>query len=199
MSGSLKPVRQGAIDGLCGVYAVLNACRLLAVTGDERIPKDVQLDQTRRLFRALCMEDETRALFPRIVCEGVYALDPLLRVAQRWATRHSMVDLTIEQPHLPADMARHFFTALQGAMAHHRGERKAYILGLAPPCDHWTVVRRIRDDKLLVFDSCAFPTPRRKWARFAEFTFDRKANGVATGKRHVIDASSSYLLTSRYR
>ncbi len=201
MTSRIIPIKQGSIDGLCSVYAVLNACRLLRVTGDERFPRAVRMDQTKRLFRALCLSDETRELFPKIVCAGTLdiGLEKLLSVAQKWALRHSNLQLGFEQPSLThIGGARRYFEALRNTLKTSQpDEHKAFILGVAPPRDHWTVVKRISGDKAYFFDSASFPAPRRKWAGFAEFTFDRRAAGVSTGKRHVIDAKASYLLTSR--
>jgi hypothetical protein len=56
---ALKPEQQGHIDGMCAVYSVLNACKLLF---DHSEKLDAQL------FKALC--EGTRNLFPKIVYDG---------------------------------------------------------------------------------------------------------------------------------
>lgn len=201
MTTKLTPVRQGVIDGLCGVYAVLNACRLLAVTGDQRLSPDLRWDQSKRLFRALCLCRSTRGLFPDIVCDGVEGpgMERLIAVAQYWASRHSRVVVDVEEPKLPVGGAgaRGYFDALREAMRVKRGERKAFILGLAPPWDHWTVVRRVREKEALFIDSWGFPSEKTDAAPLRAFTFDKKAKGVENYSRHLIDARRGFLLISR--
>jgi hypothetical protein len=186
MTRRIFPVRQGAIDGLCSIYAVLNACRLLGVAGAERVSADAHWDQSKRLFRALCLSHETRALFPEILCE----------VARHWTPRHSAVSLSVRELKPKGARPHEFFERLREEMRGAPGERHAFILGLAAPWDHWTVVRRVRKYDVVLFDSNVFPSRRKSTAPFRSFTFDRHAPGVATRKRHVIDTQRGFLLTS---
>jgi hypothetical protein len=201
MASNLIPVRQGEIDGMCGVYAVLNACRLLSVTGDERLTSDLRWDQSKRLFRALCLSRTTRDLFPDIVCKGTEGpgMSRLIGVAQRWSLRHSRRSVEVAQPaqrHRAASV-HDYFDALRDALRAERGERKAFILGLGPPWNHWTVVRRVRDKEVDFFDSWGFPANDVVAAPFRAFTFDPSEKGVATYKRYLVDAKCGFLLTSR--
>jgi len=198
MTRRIVPVRQGAIDGLCSVYAVLNACRLLGVAGAERVSADAHWDQSKRLFRALCLSHETRTLFPEILCDGVgeQGLETLIAVARQWAPRHSAVSLSVRDLKPKGASPHEFFQRLRDEMRGAPGERSAFILGLAAPWDHWTVVRRVRNYDVVLFDSNVFPARRKSTASFRSFTFDKHAPGVATRKRHVIDARRGFLLTS---
>ena len=123
----------------------------------------------------------------------------LIAVAQRWSAQHSRRVVEVAQPKLHArgGEARAYFGALREAMRVKRGERKAYILGLGPPWSHWTVVRRVQETDVEFFDSWAFPAGDRDAAPFRAFTFDRRARGVDTRKRFLIDAPGGFLLTSR--
>lgn len=200
MSQLLSPIKQGHIDGLCGVYAVLNACRLVGVAGDSRISVSSRWDQSLRLFRALCMSERTRGLFPGMVCDGTEAegIEQLLLVAQQWAPRHSLVSLHVEEPQLPCapQKPKAYFDALRDAMRVKRGERKAFILGLAPPWDHWTVIRRVRTHDALFFDSWSFPAANRVAAPFGDFLCKGKATGSEARKPYIIDPRRGFLLTS---
>ena len=102
MASKLIPVRQGEIDGMCGVYAVLNACRLLHVAGDNRTARDLRADQTKRLFRTLCLSRSTSGLFPDIICNGTEGcgMSLLIAVAQRWSVNHSRRVVEMSQPRL---------------------------------------------------------------------------------------------------
>jgi hypothetical protein len=75
---ALKPEHQGHIDGMCAVYSVLNACKLLF---DHTEKLDAQL------FKALC--EGIPDLFPKIVYDGteVAGMSRLLNAAKTW-TKH---------------------------------------------------------------------------------------------------------------
>lgn len=198
MTSRVFPVRQGAIDGLCSIYAVLNACRLLGVAGAERVSAGARWDQSKRLFRALCLSHETRTLFPEILCNGVgeQGLETLIAVAHHWAPRHSTVSLSVHELKPKGAKPHEFFERLRDEMRGAPGERRAFILGLAAPWDRWTVVRRVRKYDVVLFDSNVFPSRRKSTAPIRSFTFDKHAPGAATRKRHVIDTQRGFLLTS---
>jgi hypothetical protein len=75
---ALLPQHQGHIDGMCAVYSVLNACKLL-------FDHSEKLD--RQLFKALC--EAVPDLFPNIVYDGtqVAGVSRLLDAAKAW-TNH---------------------------------------------------------------------------------------------------------------
>ncbi len=85
----MKPQTQGHIDGLCAVYTVVNACKLL-------FDHSEKMDQ--QLFKALCLG--TSDLFPKIVYDGteVVGVRRLLDAAVEWTRRAHKCDLVWSQP-----------------------------------------------------------------------------------------------------
>src|SRR3954467_14554555 len=78
----LTPYRQGRLDGLCGVYALINALRLLCPRLDE--------DACERVFCALIQARARQTARPLTVISGGLSRPELLRligVWQRFAAR----------------------------------------------------------------------------------------------------------------
>src|SRR3982751_6780591 len=88
----LQPYRQGLLDGLCGVYALINALRLLCPRLDE--------DACERAFCALIRARARQASSPLTVISGGLSRRELLRLIgswQRFAAEEFGVTLTINR------------------------------------------------------------------------------------------------------
>ena len=72
----LKPYRQGRLDGLCGVYALINALRLLCPRLNE--------DACERAFCALIRARARQAASPLAVISGGVSRRKLLRLIGSW-------------------------------------------------------------------------------------------------------------------
>ena len=72
----LKPYRQGQLDGLCGVYALINALRLLCPRLDE--------DACERAFCALIQARARQAASPLTVIHAGLSWRELLRLIGVW-------------------------------------------------------------------------------------------------------------------
>src|SRR3954466_3937982 len=72
----LKPYRQGQLDGLCGVYALINALRLLCPRLDE--------DACERAFCALIRARARQTTSPVAVISGGLSRRELLRLIGPW-------------------------------------------------------------------------------------------------------------------
>ena len=85
----MKPQTQGHIDGLCAVYTVVNALKLL-------FDHSEKMDQ--QLFKALCLG--IADMFPTIVYDGteVVGVRRLLGAAVDWTRRAHKCDLVWSQP-----------------------------------------------------------------------------------------------------
>src|SRR3712207_378430 len=112
-SRRLKPYRQGRLDGLCGVYALINALRLLCPRLDE--------DDCERAFCALIRARAQHAACPLTVIHGGLSRRELLRLIgiwQRYAAREfgiivTVSRLTVSEPSL-RDLWRGLCRALDG-------------------------------------------------------------------------------------
>jgi hypothetical protein len=127
---SLKPEMQGHIDGMCSVYAVLNACKLM-FGHEERLDK--------RLFKFLC--DANSELFPKLVYDGteVAGLSSLLDASVKWVARTHRRDMTWSQPlrRRPMATVKEYFSYVDTELRDSRHARAVAIIGLAKPWGHW--------------------------------------------------------------
>src|SRR3954454_7366701 len=88
----LKPYRQGRLDGLCGVYALINALRLLCPRLDE--------DACERAFCALIQARAQHAASPLAVISGGLTRRELLRLISVWqrvAAREFGITVTVSR------------------------------------------------------------------------------------------------------
>jgi hypothetical protein len=184
----LKPQTQGHIDGLCSVYSVVNACKLLF---DHSEKTDAQL------FKALCLAISD--LFPKIVFDGteVEGVLRLLAAAQDWTLRVHKRELLWRQPLRRKKIAtlEEYFAIVRGELRPANGERRAAIIGLGKPWDHWTVVRGVRGGRARYFDSWGFPDS----TAFSYFTFDKRRAGEGKGERTLLMYHQTFVLSATPR
>jgi hypothetical protein len=151
--GRLEPYRQGQLDGLCGIYAIINAIRTVLAN---RMADFCDADW-QELFRALLIAaDEEIGATTAAGC----GLEPKsLRYILRAAVRHMadehdlalIVDRVLRRKDRPtlqdllprlADLVRQPNTAI--------------LLTLSGHLDHWTVVGEVGRNTLELFDSSGF-------------------------------------------
>jgi len=141
----LKPEHQGHIDGMCAVYSVLNARKLLF---DHSEKLDTQL------FRSLC--EAIPDLFPNIVYDGteVAGISRLLDAAKAWTNHMHKRELIWSQPTHRKRFATidDYFAFVRSTLDPHDGNRKAAIVGLGKPWDHWTVLRTVSGRRAFFFE-----------------------------------------------
>jgi hypothetical protein len=143
---ALEPFRQGHLDGLCGLYAIVNALDIMRDGGLTHSE-----DEAHRIMRALV--DAVPERFPRAIWDGtkVQHIRRMLRAADAFARKRYKFGVDWSEPFLRRDFssARQYHAALREELA---GGGLA-IIGLAPPWDHWTLVRRVLDDGFETVDS----------------------------------------------
>jgi hypothetical protein len=108
-SRRLKPYRQGRLDGLCGLYALVNALRLLCPKLDE--------DDCERAFCALirALEQQGCSLL-NVIHRGLTRreLFRLIGSWQRFAARELGVALTVSRLKVPEPTLRGIWRAWVG-------------------------------------------------------------------------------------
>jgi hypothetical protein len=153
---------------MCAVYSVLNACKLLF---DHSEKLDAQL------FKALC--EGTPNLFPKIVYDGteVDGILRLLKAAKTWTKHIHKCELICSQPmrRKTITTVEDYFACVRSTLDGGDGERKAAIIGLGKPWDHWTVVRRVDRRRAVFFD-------RRRAALLAR-------SSMSTSRGHITSAA----------
>src|SRR3954464_5786636 len=97
----LRPYRQGRLDGLCGVYALVNALRLLCPRLDE--------DACERVFCALIRARARQKCTPLSVISGGLSPRELLKLIGPWqsfAARELGSTLTVDRLKVPEPSLR---------------------------------------------------------------------------------------------
>jgi hypothetical protein len=143
---SVRPLRQGELDGLCGVYAVINALRLLC-------PEMDQADGAalfRILIRALARR---RIRLTDAVALGleIRTLRALANTACDYINGEFEIRLRARRPHRPkcAYRLNRFWRWLQAEL----DKGNVVVVGLSGRLAHWTVVYRITDRSAALADS----------------------------------------------
>src|SRR3954468_21089581 len=141
----LQPYRQGRLDGLCGVYALINALRLLCPRLDE--------EAWEAAFCALIRARARQASSPLAIISGGLSRRELLRLIgpwQRFAAREFGITLSVSRLKVSEPSLRGLWRGLCRALD---GQSVA-IVGLDGIERHWTVGYAITERTLRVADSC---------------------------------------------
>jgi hypothetical protein len=141
-----KPFEQGDLDGLCGVYTVVNAVRL-ATHPHRRL----RVADCRELFAALLAELADEGRLRGFVAAGLgpRVLARLLRRAGRWLRKRHGLALEVRRPFAKRDQPGPE-KCLRALAEHLARPGTAAIVGSD---EHWTVVRGVTPRRLLLADS----------------------------------------------
>jgi hypothetical protein len=145
----VTPYQQGSLDGLCGLYSIINAIRLATAGSCELGQEDWQ----ELLYALAVATDDTVGLSMAMAC-GLNA-DPLFAI-MRAGIRHMLDehDLLISGRRLLSPGDRPPLGQLLEKLAPTvENPKSAVILSLSGSLDHWTVLRRINRASLELFDS----------------------------------------------
>lgn len=155
-----RPFEQGMLDGLCGIYSIINGLLWAQHTSRFTTIKRPKQARTLRevevteLFIHLLSALVQRRAHLRSVVDGVNNRDlaRLIRHSSRWLIERSGVAFTSHRPFL--GRARIATSRVACALAEHLATPgSAVIVGLECPWDHWTVVRKATPGRLLLLDS----------------------------------------------
>jgi hypothetical protein len=161
----LRAYEQGHLDGLCGLYSIVNAIQFAFRTVKRR--ERGRLYAQERRLNDQDVEDLFVTLFSslvraqrraRFIIEGINdrQLSKLLRLTGLWLRRSTTFTLTIKRLNRragrvgPKTLMRHIndHLALPGT---------AVIVGANPPWRHWTVAIRVARSRLYLLDSGGRP------------------------------------------
>ena len=140
----LNPYRQGRLDGLCGVYALITALRLLCPRLDE--------NACERAFCALIRARARQASSPLAVISGGLSRRELLRLIgswQRFAAKEFGVTLTVNRLKVPEPSLRGIWRGLCLSL----DGTSVAIIGLDGIERHWTVAYAATERTLRVANS----------------------------------------------
>jgi hypothetical protein len=159
----LRPYRQGALDSLCGVYAVVNATRLAAWP-----LKRLTADSCEELFRELAYTLDADRQLLDVLTEGSCfpVLSRLLRAANSWLEIEYDLQLRFRRPHHKRSSIS-AVGVLEQVTEHLVAPQTAAIVGIrGPHGDHWSVARGVSKSRsILLLDSGARRFVRSELAR----------------------------------
>ena len=136
----LPPFQQGGLDSLCGLYSIVNAERIINRSSDE---------ETQRLFNDLVRYLSRRRLLAKVLTGGVIHTQMLMILDKVVGDRISKIEIPwrgVPNPDLTT-----FWKSMQGFLDGTPG--RTIILGLKGYHDHWTVIERITNRSILLYDS----------------------------------------------
>lgn len=147
------PFRQGQLDGLCGIYSIINAVRL--VLGQKG--KTLSSDDWQSLFAALLYATDDSVGAASVASCGIDT-KPFRKVLKS-AVRHLREehDIRIATRSLLPRHQRPNFPEFLGILRDTVAEpHQAVIVTVDGFLSHWTVVRAVTETSLLLFDSGGF-------------------------------------------
>jgi hypothetical protein len=157
------PLVQGELDGLCGIYSIINSMiwglYSLQVTGHRPRQQSRPLGEreTEQLFLSLIAR-LTRKHGTRSIIDGISALElaHLLRHSAAWLSAKRGLQLVVARPFYrqPRATMRQVCRALSDHLA---DTGTATIIGLEWPLRHWTVVSGVTPTRLYLLDSSDGP------------------------------------------
>ena len=143
----IAPYHQGQLDGLCALYAIINAIRLATHNRTGEFGHGVW----RELLLALLGEAEDLVGTATAVVHGIRT-KPLYELAKRAASHmeneHS-VPVTVGRPSGP----NHSFDGMIADLAELTKPASAVVIELSGDVRHWTVLRGVGKHSLELFDS----------------------------------------------
>jgi hypothetical protein len=171
----LPPFQQGGLDSLCGLYSIINAERIINSSSDE---------ESQRLFDDLIHYLSRRGLLGKFLVGGI--LHPqMLMILDKVVGRKRISNVWIPYRGVPNPDLTKFWKSMQRFLDGTPG--RAIILGLQGYHDHWTVIERITNRSILLYDSALI----KRLPRYSCTTV------YPAGKRqHVLLPAQTYFLSN---
>ena len=171
-----SPYEQGYLDGLCGIYALINAVRLLAKIDEE---------EATCLFKSILRHVEKNKKLSSIVTDGILPpdMDGILRcvVSRRYP-------IEWQRPYVRA--RRPSVDVYWGRIAEFMKEdtHRTVILWIKKEnddWDHWSVVETLTASRMKLFDSAGFKV------------ITRSCSGTAKGtsRSYILKPSNAFFLS----
>lgn len=158
--GELAPYRQGHLDGLCGLYSIVNAVRFALRSVDRRyctshLRRQLSRNEAELLFTALLHSLVSSRRHARLIVDGIDSIQlaELLGIAGKWLQTQKDLELSCSRPLLRR--ARVGTKTLLGSVEQHllRPGTAAIVGTNAPYWSHWTVATKVTESRLYLLDS----------------------------------------------
>jgi hypothetical protein len=137
----MKPYIQGALDGLCAIYSIVNAARIIS---------DISEEESKSLFKHILIYLEDREDLGRVLTEGI-GLNTVGSILRDVADGR-MHDRVMPFKHRPEASLDEFWSEMMAFLD--GGSKRAILIGLGGRMwDHWSIVHAISDRQIYFFDS----------------------------------------------
>lgn len=154
----LRPFRQGHLDGLCALYAIVNAFRLCL--GDHPLYDEIWPELFAYLVDGLASETH----FASVALGGIpaHAMNGILGNATAFVKDEYGIELIVERPIKARDQlsAKEVLTRLD-ALSQHPNTALLLWLKIDEKIRHWTVIEKVRPSSLSLLDSAGYRSFRR--------------------------------------
>ena len=169
-----RPYRQGDLDGLCGVYSIINAVRVLCPELDQ--------EGAEWLFAQLMWSLEDLGVnLPTAVASGIgrVELGRLIRAATAYVAEELEIQLTVRRLpkalRLTSNLAE-LWHAFEASLS----PECVAIIGVAGIHSHWTIAAQITAKQVKLYDSGRIAILRR-----GHCTVGRAVNRHGIPPKHV--------------
>lgn len=174
-SSALPPFQQGGLDSLCGLYSIVNAERIINRSSD---------DETQQLFDDLIHFLSRRRLLSKFLIGGIIHKEMLV-ILNKVVGKKRINSVQIPWRGVPNPDLTTFWRSMQSFLD--GTPRRAIILGLQGYHDHWTVIERITNRSIFLYDSSLIQRLPRSHCTTGYPTWKRK---------HVLLPAQTYFLSN---
>lgn len=137
----MRPYLQGALDGLCAIYSIVNAARIISDIGEE---------DSKNLFKRILVYLENSEDLSRVLAGGINlnTVGGILRDVANGLIH----DRNMPFKHRPDTSLDEFWTEMVSFLDN--GSKRAILIGVGGRLwDHWSIVHAISDRQVYFFDS----------------------------------------------
>lgn len=171
----LPPFQQGGLDSLCGLYSIINAERFINRSTDE---------ESQTLFDDLIYFLSRRGLLGKFLIGGI--LHPqMLLILDKVVTKKRIANVEIPWRGVTNPDLTSFWKSMQAFLD--GTPNRSIILGMMGYHEHWTVIEKITNRSILLYDS----------ARIKRLPRNFCTTVYAKGQRkHVLLPAQTYFLSN---
>ncbi|MBS3652375.1 hypothetical protein KEU06_27675 [Pseudaminobacter sp. 19-2017] len=183
MTPEIQPFKQGQLDGLCGLYAIINAIRVALGEEERRYRRS---DWEELFYELLCTVDDEIGAVRGVGCGlTTKSFHKAAHAAVEYMRDTHGVAISIGRlipPHTKPTL-RQVMRAIEAATA-----GQAVVACLSGKLNHWTVCRRATAKSLILFDSSSYLRLARSHCRMAD------EPKLANGPQYIIHSSRLWLV-----
>jgi hypothetical protein len=171
----LPPFQQGGLDSLCGLYSIINAERIINFSSDE---------ESQQLFDDLIHYLSRRKLLTKFLIGGIMHTEMLV-ILRKVVGKKRISNVRIPFRGMPNPDLTTFWKSMQHFLDGTPG--RSIILGLQGYHDHWTVIEKITNRSILLYDSSLIKRLPRAECTTVYATWKRK---------HLLYPAQTYFLSN---